>query len=114
MTASWEVNKKSIWNYITEPTGWGEASYRAQLPTRLEDGAGIYPAGILCGSEIERTFWNNFGWAELTRLSWSGRTKKMKFPGGKKISAESSGAGREARAEKAKSAEESRFNDSLS
>lgn len=60
---------------------------------RLGDGAGIYPAGILCGSEIERTFWNSSGWAELTRLSWSCRTKKKKkknFPGGEMISEESS------------------------
>lgn len=33
MTASWEVNKKSIWNYITASTGLGKASYHAPLPT---------------------------------------------------------------------------------
>lgn len=32
MTASWEVNKKSIRNYITASTGWGKASYHAPLP----------------------------------------------------------------------------------
>lgn len=33
MTASWEVNKKSIQNYITASTSCGKSSYRAQLPT---------------------------------------------------------------------------------
>lgn len=33
MTASWEVNKKSIWNYITASTGWDKSSYHALLPT---------------------------------------------------------------------------------
>lgn len=32
MTASWEVNKKSIWNYITASTGWGKSSHHALLP----------------------------------------------------------------------------------
>lgn len=51
----------------------------------------------------------------MTRLSWSGRTKKKKerkkFPGREKIPADSSWASREARDEKAKSAESS-FNES--
>lgn len=34
MTASWEVNKKSIWNYITASTDWAEASFHEPLPTR--------------------------------------------------------------------------------
>lgn len=35
MTASWEVNKKSIWNYITASTGWCKASYHTPLPTPI-------------------------------------------------------------------------------
>lgn len=53
------------------------------------------------------------GRVDQVELVWQNK-KKKKFPGGEKISAESSGARREARAEKAKSAEESSFNDSLS
>lgn len=52
------------------------------------------------------------GRVDQVELVWQNKTK-MKFPGGEKIPAESSRASKEARGEKAKSAEESSINDSF-
>lgn len=52
MTASWEVNKKSIWNYIRASTGWGEAGYRAppRHPVRKR-GKDFVPQEFLVGTK---------------------------------------------------------------
>lgn len=73
MTASWEVNKKSIWNYITASTGWVKASHHVLLPTQT----GKWNKDFSC---------SNFMWEwnlvivlkpnQHTKLIWSCRTRK--------------------------------------
>ena len=45
MTASWEVNKKSIRNYIRVSTGWGALSQGAAAPD-WKTREGFIPAGM--------------------------------------------------------------------
>lgn len=81
MTASWEVNKKSIQNYITASTSCGKSSYRAQLPTLdWKAGERLFLQAFLVRTkhgEVKKK--EKKDWGLTMALSVSTRLKKLKW-----------------------------------